>query len=387
MVQKSDLIRVGFVIKVSKDWLGGFNYFKNLFFAISVLDNPKIIPIIFICDSADNELIKVLEQYALIVRHPILVRGNIFWLFRKVIEKIIKKDILLEWLLRKYEISVLSHSAITTVGSCLTVNWIPDFQHLHLNDMFSYDEIAERNRAFMRLAKKSDIILLSSNDAYKDFKEFAPLFENKGKVLQFVSQPPGFYKDLNSSDEKKIRAKYGLEGDFYYLPNQYWKHKNHLLVLKAVKLLQKKGFSVNIICTGYTVDYRDGNHFSDLKRFIEHNELGDRVKLFGLVDLYDVYCLITFSKAVINPSLFEGWSSTVEECKSVGKGMILSDINVHKEQYPEAAFFHRYSEESLSDCIENYKELTTSKYFMEHKLRTKEFACSYEKIVVDLVSD
>ncbi len=38
------------------------------------------------------------------------------------------------------------------------------------------------------------------------------------------------------------------------------------------------------------------------------------------------------STALINPSQFEGWSTTVEEAKSLGVKMLLSDLEVHKEQ-------------------------------------------------------
>ena len=40
------------------------------------------------------------------------------------------------------------------------------------------------------------------------------------------------------------------------------------------------------------------------------------------------------SVAVLQPSLFEGWSTTVEEAKSIGKTILLSDIPVHREQAP-----------------------------------------------------
>ena len=39
-----------------------------------------------------------------------------------------------------------------------------------------------------------------------------------------------------------------------------------------------------------------------------------------------------FASALINPSRSEGWSTTVEEAKSFGVPMILSDIDVHREQ-------------------------------------------------------
>lgn len=44
--------------------------------------------------------------------------------------------------------------------------------------------------------------------------------------------------------------------------------------------------------------------------------------------------------ANINPSLFEGWSTTVEEAKAIGKPVALSGILVHREQNPgQARYF------------------------------------------------
>jgi glycosyltransferase involved in cell wall biosynthesis len=57
------------------------------------------------------------------------------------------------------------------------------------------------------------------------------------------------------------------------------------------------------------------------------------------------------SIAVINPSLIEGWSTTVEEAKSLGVPLILSDIPVHREQTQEAMFFDPRSARSLAETM------------------------------------
>jgi hypothetical protein len=41
----------------------------------------------------------------------------------------------------------------------------------------------------------------------------------------------------------------------------------------------------------------------------------------------------------VNPSRFEGWSTTVEEAKSLGKRVLVSDIAVHREQAPARASY------------------------------------------------
>jgi len=54
-----------------------------------------------------------------------------------------------------------------------------------------------------------------------------------------------------------------------------------------------------------------------------------------------VLLLIRQSIGVLGPSLFEGWGFGVDEARSVGKRLLISDIPAHREQNPpEAIFFN-----------------------------------------------
>ena len=55
------------------------------------------------------------------------------------------------------------------------------------------------------------------------------------------------------------------------------------------------------------------------------------------------------SLGYINPSFFEGWSTTVEEAKYRGKPILLSDLKVHREQAPaKGVFFDPNDPEDLA---------------------------------------
>jgi glycosyltransferase involved in cell wall biosynthesis len=78
----------------------------------------------------------------------------------------------------------------------------------------------------------------------------------------------------------------------------------------------------------------------------------DAFRPLGMVPSADLMGLMHHSIAVINPSKFEGWSTTVEEAKSMGKIIVLSDIPVHREQAPErAAFFDPEDAAQLADTL------------------------------------
>ena len=96
------------------------------------------------------------------------------------------------------------------------------------------------------------------------------------------------------------------------------------------------------------------------------------------------------SAAVINPSLFEGWSTTVEEAKALDLNIILSDIPVHREQNPDRSiFFNARDPEQLAVILlETVRNTHTGKKteHLEHipeKLHRQKilFAQDYEKIV------
>jgi glycosyltransferase involved in cell wall biosynthesis len=101
------------------------------------------------------------------------------------------------------------------------------------------------------------------------------------------------------------------------------------------------------------------------------------------------------SLALINPSLFEGWSSTVEEAKSLGKMILLSDIPVHREQNPQRSLFFGCNDpRELADALiqvqkrydpgEEHKAKEQARAVLP--MRRDEFYRTYEQIVLEIIS-
>ena len=379
------MIKVGFIGAVSKEWMGGLNYFNNLLFAIDSLNNKELQIFVFVGKKSDEDIKNMFRKYATVIEDRIFDRKSLKWFLMKLEQKIFKTNFLLENILKKYDIQVLSHSSITKFKNIKTINWIPDFQHIHLPQMFSKKEIENRDKSFIQIIKESDVVVLSSFDALTDLKNFSSEYQNKARVLQFVSQPNSRYFELNENDKNNVLKKYDIKDEFFYMPNQFWKHKNHMTVFTAINELKKDGIQICVVCTGHLADYRNKTYIDEIKNFIKINNLEKNIKLLGLVEYEDVFALIKFSKAVINPSLFEGWSSTVEECKSVEKNMILSDLDVHKEQYPNATFFERNSVESLKNILKNYKKENIDSNIESLEIRTKKFADTYVSICKEVL--
>ena len=377
-------IKVGFLSEQNSGWMGGINYYKNLFIAISKIEHPKIIPYIL---APKDENAKILLNYA----HPIELKKDIKYLLTKIAATLKgKKFNKNEYLYKNIDIDLVSNTQSTEYSPAIA--WIPDFQHIHLPEMFSEEEINYRSANFRKLAEKSLLVILSSEDALNDFKKFIPEFAHKGRVLNFVAIPDeNIYKLTDEITQKTIK-KFDLSEKYFYVPNQFWIHKNHKVVLEAISILKVEGININVVFTGNTSDYRHANYFNDLMEFVKEKGIENNIKLLGLVDLNEVFCLMRNCISIINPSLFEGWSSTVEESKSLGKNIILSNINVHKEQNPpRGVYFNPYNANELADILKDkwLKGKSGPDFDLEELAQSQlekriiEFGKTYRQIVLD----
>ncbi|MEJ2393044.1 MAG: glycosyltransferase, partial [Gammaproteobacteria bacterium] len=98
--------------------------------------------------------------------------------------------------------------------------------------------------------------------------------------------------------------------------------------------------------------YRQPEFFEKLMDYANECGAAENFRVLGIVPINDLFGLMHNSISMINPSLFEGWSTSVEEAKSLGKRIILSDIPVHREQAPGGGeFFDPESAQELAEAM------------------------------------
>lgn len=226
--------------------------------------------------------------------------------------------------------------------------WIPDFQHEYLPNFFGADEIRKTELKYQSISK-APLTVLSSNMAQDDFARYYPERASRGRVLNFVSYAePAYFED----NPIAIQGKYNLPDTFFLVSNQFWGHKNHELVIDAVAQLDRKGVKPCVVCTGNTKDHRDPGLFDRLIGKIQDAGISERFRFLGMIPRSDQMNLMRRCIAVIQPSLFEGWSTVVEDARALGKSMLISDFPVHLEQNPPNSwFFARNDAAALAECM------------------------------------
>lgn len=380
------MIRAAFVYTHHGDgWLGGTNYLRNLLGTLAAEPQCGVQPVLLTYDARHPEFegVEIVFSPALWVRHQLGIRGAWGLLGWDPIDRI----------LRHHRLAVLSHSGPPGPRACSpALPWIPDLQHRTFPEFFQPADAAARDAIIAKSLREAARVILSSEAARRDVERFFPGHAEKLRVLRFVDRT---LPAVEATPRELLQPRYGFSGRYLLLPNQYWVHKNHQLVLEALALLQRDGRELLVLSTGSAEDHRNPGHFEGLMRRRAELGIEARFRTLGIVPYPDLAGLVRHAAAVLNPSLFEGWSTTVEEAKSLGKRVLLSDIAVHREQAPErGVYFDPAHAEQLAAAMwaawtsEDLREEEAAAKRAADALprRQREFAETYAAIVREVVS-
>ncbi len=361
-------MRVAFTLIGGGQGTGLYNYLLNLMRVLRMHEADRVTPLLFLgTDVAADEAAPFEAVVGVeIIRSPALDRSR---RSRSLAASLLcGVDPALRELFDRHQIDVVFESA-QFFGWRLglpVVAWIPDFQHRHLRHMFTHRGYWKRELGFRAEIAAGRTIMLSSEDAQRDCERFYPRSAGRTRAVRFavtLAEPPTL------DDARVVADRYGLPENFLFMPNQLSKHKNHLLVLDALALLRARGCRVVVACSGKQLDERHPDHFPAVQRKQEALALQDEFRLLGLIPYPDLVALMRSCMALLNPSLFEGWSTPVEEARSLGVPLLLSDLEVHREQAGNAAiYFERHNVASLADAMAGVRPLS----IMQHEQRLRE---------------
>lgn len=326
-------------------WMGGIIYIQNLVRAIAHVpaEEKGNLKLSIVASNHNFDLVKPVSRYLDAVY---LKRGT----YLKVCKSLAERFSFLprQWLnplqLDFFYPTTGGNQAPFTWGG-----WIPDFQHHYLPQLYSEAEIQARDAHHRKIAETAPVVILSSKMAQADFQRLYPEAANRSQLMNFVSYlEPAWLQPT----PQFTQIKYQLPDEFFLVSNQFWEHKNHGVIIEALGILKQQGIKPVVVCTGKTTGQNNTEYFDQLLGRIEALNLGAQIRILGLIPRIDQIQLMRRCLAVIQPSLFEGWSTVIEDARALGKPIIASDFPVHLEQNPpHSYFFAQHNPEQLATLI------------------------------------
>ena len=360
LVQRNEqvpVIRVGFTPIGGSAWTGGQAYLTNLLRALGSYGACQSHAVIFVGEDVQEGNIEPFSRLPSVevVRSPAFNERDSRWRTAATLLRGLNKEAAQAF--SEQQIDVVFEAA-QFFGRALplpAIAWLPDFQHRRLSGNFSRRAYWRRELGFRAQVASGRTIMLSSEDARRDCELYYPDSAGRTAVVRFAAQIDP--RDIESDPTIRV-SQYGLPDRFLYLPNQFWKHKNHAVVVEALGLLKSRGHDVVVAASGNPVDGRGHNQFAVLRKRIRDLGIEANFRMLGMIPRLHLISLLRTCTALMNPSLFEGWSTTVEEARAFDVPMLLSAIGPHREQMGDRATY--FSPDDPSEAAQKIAHLAGS---------------------------
>jgi len=175
-----------------------------------------------------------------------------FFLFysSKLIKSILKKFNIksrFEKFLKKNKIDLIFFLGCSRLSLfCNNINYVTyiyEFHHLSRPDLPEYkgwsdfdfrEELLETN------IKKSLSLIVDTQKKGKDLIKYYNCFEDKINVIPLTTSITELENKRETQNSKEIIDYIKKNKEFFFYPAQYWSHKNHYYILRALQQLKKK---------------------------------------------------------------------------------------------------------------------------------------------------
>jgi glycosyltransferase involved in cell wall biosynthesis len=227
---------------------------------------------------------------------------------------------------------------------------IHDLQHRlqpEFPEVSDRGEFRRREYLYTYSIPKASAILTDSITGKEDI--LACYGGDPDKIFALPYIPPTFRaSDLLPERLMAVKDKYHLPNNFLFYPAAFWAHKNHLRLIRAVDLLNKRqGVQIPLVLTGKKI-----GEYPKIAALINELGLQEQIYFTGYIAENDLEAVYQQSLALVMPTFFGPTNIPVLEAWAAGCPVITSDIRGIREQVGDAGLLvDPRNEIAIADAI------------------------------------
>lgn len=242
---------------------------------------------------------------------------------------------------------------------CPTVSTIHDLGYLQSQDQFTKKDLYQLINWTEKSLKKSSHIITVSNFSKNEIEKIYKINPKKITIAyNGVSSPP----KIDTKDQQKILSLYNLQSKNYYLYLGTLKpNKNLPFLIKSFSEFIKKSKALKIQSSNVLVIAgKKGWLFDEIFSCVKQEGIENNIVFTDFIDESQKWTLYQNAKALIMPSLYEGFGIPVIEAMKVNTPVISSNIIPLKEVLQNNAFyFNPTKEKELIDQLIKFEKLNS----------------------------
>ncbi|MAZ61423.1 MAG: mannosyltransferase [Candidatus Marinimicrobia bacterium] len=252
--------------------------------------------------------------------------------------------------------NIVSHS-LKNIPYIFTL-W--DLGHL---DILEFPEISHdgqfetREFTIVKGLRKSYKVIVDSKWGKANVINKYNIDEKRIEVLKFLPN----IRINKSETTVMIKEKYKLKNDYIFYPANFWAHKNHMYILRTIKILRdEKNIDIDVIFSGS----REGNLEYILDKAKEL-KIDDLIHYIGFVPNEEIPNLYKQSLSLVMPTYLGPTNIPPLEAFAYETPVCYSDLPYFREQVGDSAFFmdlsDPYSLVKILLTIQNDKQIVDEK--------------------------
>lgn len=367
---------------------GGFHYMMSLMEGLK--DAPNLEVVVFYDDPAFREFCFESPQF----KWVLLDHGETPW--EKVIRGTstalgVRSPILGRYkTLLDYRIDLLI-TFDSLVGFHLKIpflSFIGDVMYKYYPQLPEYPLVQRwiRDLTTRMSIKHAEIVVVDSEESKKDLVKFFDVPSAKLKPIHLCA-PPHIYRYANGQgiNGKDPLARHQLPSRFIFYPAQFWGHKNHARLLKAIDHIKRKyGIEIPAVFVGSAWESLRG-----VQSLMKKLNLERQVYCLGYLPEEEVVALYKKADALVFASFADYTSIPLVEAMVLGTPIVCSNVFSLPEQVGDAGlFFNPFNIEEIADAIyrvwtdeELRKRLAANGRRRAEELSLKNFAKGWQSLI------
>ena len=209
----------------------------------------------------------------------------------------------------------------------------PVFDIMHKYEQFpeisNYLTLKLRDIHYNNVLKYCSKILVDSNLGARQLTEsYDKNLKYKNKIYKLYYTYPSYINMLKNKKKALYTDKY------IFYPAQFWAHKNHSNLIKAVKILIDKKFNIKLILVG-----SKKNNYNKVLGQIQKFNLSDNIVVLDYVSNEDLVNLYENAYCCVMPSFLGPTNIPQIESIALNCPVIISDKYASREQMENAALY------------------------------------------------
>jgi glycosyltransferase involved in cell wall biosynthesis len=259
--------------------------------------------------------------------------------------------------------SALSLSIIN-IPYIFTLYDLAHLRNLEFPEVSSNRIFEIRENLYSNSLKKAQKVIVASKFEKKLAVEKYKLDESRVVVLKYL---PNII-EIKTLEHLDIKKKYNLKNDYIFYPAQFWSHKNHIYILKAVNILRKKyDISIDVIFSG--------SDKGNLKYILDSAKLlgiDDLVHYIGFVKNNEIPFLYNQSLSLVMPTYLGPSNIPPLEAFAYETPVCYPDFLFNREEFNNAVIYMNLKD--ANTLVENLFKIKNDNFIRNEKIKSgKEF--------------